>query len=419
MNINQYSLDSLKQLISLKSCELLEDRYSSIRQHINYSNVITDNKFIICGSKARDEIRLFAQIGLVLAIVDDTLAMKWKWLFGIPVITTSEWINLIKKDPSIISILLVSTLPATRHFYKQCLQHNMNYVSTLQFLLLLEYYKIRIPYSGSFSRYGLKYLDHTIFNIDHLLTTADVFYDYFSKYSFLNLILYRLTLDPNFLDSVAVGRGLHYDYNCYLFDKTYLEFNENEVYVDAGAFTGDSIEEFLFSVRGKYKKIYAFEPSLDNCNAINSRLKNLNSLYLKDFKDSIFIINKGLWSTDTQLEFKSLNANDLGGHIAESGLLGFGENYHSQLIDVTSIDNSTDHDATFIKFEVEGSEMEALQGSIISITKNKPKLAIAIYHKPEDLLLIPNYIKNLSLNYKIGFRQHDKFKPDATYIYCT
>jgi len=419
MNKKQESLDSLKKIISLRSTELLKDRYSLIRQHINNSNTLTNNKFIICGSTARDEIRLMAQIGTVIAIVDDSLSKKWNWLFGIPVITTSKWIDTIKSDPKIISLLLVSTLPATRHFHKQCLQHNMNYISILQFLLLLEYYKIRIPYTGSFSRYGLQYLDHAIFNIDNLLNSVDIFSDHFSKYSFLNLLLYRLTLDPNFLDSVAVGRGTHYDYNCYLFDKTYLEFNENEVYVDAGAFTGDSLEEFLFSVKGKYKKIYAFEPSLDNCNAINSRLKHLSSFYLNNISDSISIINKGLWSDDAQLEFKSLNSNDLGGHLAESGLLGFGENYHSQLIDVTSIDNATDHDATFIKFEVEGSEMEALLGSNITISKNKPKLAIAVYHKPEDLLLIPNYIKNLSLDYKIGFKQHDRYKPDATYIYCT
>ena len=74
-------------------------------------------------------------------------------------------------------------------------------------------------------------------------------------------------------------------------------------------------------------------------------------------------------------------------------------------IDICKIDTEAG-EATFIKMDIEGAELKALMGAKETIVQNKPKLAISIYHKPEDILQIPMYLKALVPEYKFYLRQY-------------
>jgi hypothetical protein len=56
--------------------------------------------------------------------------------------------------------------------------------------------------------------------------------------------------------------------------------------------------------------------------------------------------------------------------------------------------------------DVQGVELKALNGAVKTIMRDRPKLAICVYHKPEDLFKIPKYIKNLVPEYKLYMRHH-------------
>ena len=60
----------------------------------------------------------------------------------------------------------------------------------------------------------------------------------------------------------------------------------------------------------------------------------------------------------------------------------------------------------YIKLDVEGAELETLQGAAKTIVRWKPKMAICVYHKPEDLWTLPKYIKSLRADYEFQFRHH-------------
>jgi hypothetical protein len=64
---------------------------------------------------------------------------------------------------------------------------------------------------------------------------------------------------------------------------------------------------------------------------------------------------------------------------------------------------------TFIKLDIEGSEMNALVGAKNTILKHKPKLAVCVYHKPTDLWEIPLFLKKLVPEYTIHLRHHSDF----------
>ncbi|MEI0604854.1 FkbM family methyltransferase [Brachyspira alvinipulli] len=89
-----------------------------------------------------------------------------------------------------------------------------------------------------------------------------------------------------------------------------------------------------------------------------------------------------------------------------------------EIIDVISIDNFLDgNPITFLKSDIEGEEFNMLKGAENTIKKYKPKMAISVYHRPDDLLTIPKYIKELVPEYNFSLRHHSLSFND-TVLYC-
>ena len=169
-----------------------------------------------------------------------------------------------------------------------------------------------------------------------------------------------------------------------------FEWNEEEVFVDAGAYDGDTIENFLAVTRQKYKYIYAFEPDE----------KNYKKLLQRGFEDKIQIFHAGLYNENGEVHFSGNKGGS--SKVEEEGTCS---------IPVLKFDDLQlpEKDITFIKMDIEGSELSALYGMKKTIIKNKPKLAICIYHKFEDLWELPLYIKSLVPDYKLYIRNYTTY----------
>jgi FkbM family methyltransferase len=67
----------------------------------------------------------------------------------------------------------------------------------------------------------------------------------------------------------------------------------------------------------------------------------------------------------------------------------------------------------FIKMDIEGAELDALRGAEASIRKHRPKLAISVYHRPEDFADIPRYIDSLGLGYTFYLEHHTLYQNET------
>lgn len=178
---------------------------------------------------------------------------------------------------------------------------------------------------------------------------------------------------------------------------------ENEVFVDGGAYNGDTIRS-LISVFGKgtayYKKIYAWEPDPDNRKRLIENCKGLKNIEILPF---------GMWDKKTMLSFQT--NGDFDSRFSKDGTLQ---------VPVDSIDDlCSDEKVTFIKMDIEGSEINALHGAEKVIRRDKPRLAICIYHKPEHFYEIPFLIKEMVPEYKFYIRHHSGYASETVlYAVC-
>ncbi len=186
------------------------------------------------------------------------------------------------------------------------------------------------------------------------------------------------------------------------FQKDIFSDFTGDAFIDGGDFIGDVTEKILRL--GKYNKIYAWEPDRKNIEALSKIMER---------HPNVINIPYALWSEKTTLYFSEEGT-------AGSKVVGNQKSTVKTIsLEANSIDNVHAEDkVSFIKMDIEGAEMQALKGAEKIIMRDKPNLAICIYHSFEDLYRIPLYIKSLVPEYKMYIRHHSD-RSIETVVYAT
>ena len=187
---------------------------------------------------------------------------------------------------------------------------------------------------------------------------------------------------------LSSGDTVCYDPSQY-FLKDIIKLLPNEVFIDGGGFVGDTALNFIEQTAGFFNKIHIFEPIKRNCEQIR---KNIT-----DLSDKVILHSLGLYSTSIETSFEDSGSGSRIGKGKDLVKLVALDNYFSE---------QERSEITYIKLDVEGAEMSALEGMQNTIIKYSPKLAICIYHKPADLWELPLYVHKLNPTYKLYIRQH-------------
>ena len=181
--------------------------------------------------------------------------------------------------------------------------------------------------------------------------------------------------------------------------KELFSFGEEETYVDAGAYDGDTVQEFLNLSGHRYKKIFALEPDSKN-------FRKLTEFVRQNGLNTVSCLRAGVWSECGVLE---LNGN--GGRQSTFRKSSGHKKVKTQPVDVVSVDSVLGNDhADYMKFDVEGVEKEALTGAARHLVPDcngaLPKLLVAAYHHDEDIFALPLLLWELQPDYKIYLRKH-------------
>lgn len=252
-----------------------------------------------------------------------------------------------------------------------------------------------VPVVGS-GLFDSDYLsDHEV----DIMTLRPLLADEKSRSVFDSLIKYRITGD------ISVLRGCETDKSEAL---GLLNIGSDETYVDLGAYNGDTVEEFLRITNRKFKKIYAVEPDRRNYSKLRRRHYALGSAVFEH-------INAAAWSEDETLTFyRRAGRNSSLTDTASEKTAGTPVEIAGRSVDSILGGEA----ATIIKYDVEGSEKQALLGSAETIRKYKPRLIVSLYHRTGDMTELPLLVKELNPSYKMYLRHHPYIPAWDTNLYC-
>ena len=175
------------------------------------------------------------------------------------------------------------------------------------------------------------------------------------------------------------------------FDLQYFDLEnlklEKEYFADVGALDGETTKYFFEHFKGG--QAYVFEP--------NPKQFEVTCDALNDYPEAE-LFPYGLYDENTTLHFAECKTDAGSAKISEDGEI---------TVEVRKMDDVLrNKPVTFIKMDIEGSELAALRGAEHIIREQRPKLAICVYHKPEDIWEIPSLILDYHPDYHLYLRHY-------------
>jgi len=198
-----------------------------------------------------------------------------------------------------------------------------------------------------------------------------------SRQTLLDVVRYRLTANARIMQNYAVHMQDQYF-------EPFLNLG-SDVFVDAGGFDGDTTEEFC-SRYPDYRQVHLFEPSQRNMRAAKARLAA--------YRDIVFH-QEGLSDQVGRITFD-----------AEAGSASAVTSGPGEEIQMTTLDLAVAEPVSVIKMDLEGWELTALAGCRRHIREDRPKLAIAVYHRASDFRKVWRYARSIHPDYKVYLRHY-------------
>ena len=191
------------------------------------------------------------------------------------------------------------------------------------------------------------------------------------------------------------------DYNLHPFVKIGLskgdmEYIKNKDIIDAGAFTGDTS---LPLSKRTTKNVYAFEPFKDSFEILKKNISDNNI-------ENIIPVNRSLGNINGERSL-FLSGNNVQGITSDATLRSYDNEIKVQETTIDTFVEENNLEVGFITIDVEGAEMNLLEGALNTIKTQKPLLYISMYHKVSDYFDIIPWVANLDLGYEFNITKEN------------
>jgi len=161
----------------------------------------------------------------------------------------------------------------------------------------------------------------------------------------------------------------------------------DECFIDCGAFDGDTVRVFLDWSNRSFSKVVAFEPDPRNADALEVFAGRDKSL-----KGRMEIFRNATGERADIVRFAASGKTDAA--ISAAGDIE---------VKCVTLDHilASQH-ATFIKMDIEGAEMSTLRGAREVIGRERPILAVCVYHQQDHLWEVPLTIHSQMAKARFG-----------------
>ena len=181
------------------------------------------------------------------------------------------------------------------------------------------------------------------------------------------------------------------------FPNDLFRLSDSEVFIDCGAYDGDTIAEFRQVSRDQFAQIIAFEPDPSNFALLQASVEGDDRISIQPY------------ATGARRETLRFSVTGTGSHISSVG---------DCEIEAIALDEALSGIApTYVKFDIEGSEPDALNGARETIVRHRPKLAVCVYHAPDHLWSIPQQLHELLPDSRLTLRTYNADGLDCV-CYC-
>ncbi len=163
----------------------------------------------------------------------------------------------------------------------------------------------------------------------------------------------------------------------------FFELTENEKFIDVGAFTGDTLDNFMQITGGKFSSYIALEPDRKNFIKLEKKITS-------NLSGRVKALQIGAGGRNCEIHF-----SESGSDASSVDELG------TNIIKVVKLDDlDVAQGPSFVKIDVEGFEPEVIKGMSRLLKKEQPKLALCVYHRSEHLWRLPFEIIAVNGKYK-------------------
>ena len=355
----------------MRMAQLTDKRLEKLHQIQEQLSVRNGDLYIWGAAKTAEKITAFITENSTLsaaAYVVDDLYFKEGTFLGRPLIKASEFFKKVtEKDHVILGFMQYDRV---RELEKEL----QSYVSFSFFPIPLS------PYADGVCLDRAFYEKHK----ERFESTRGILSDEISGQTFDSFVNAHMTGNTEQLDSLY-AKGQYFN--------ELTSVCRPGCFVDCGAYIGDTIQAAIDFLGSRVERIIAFEPDPENIKKLKQYIN------IEENKIRIKILQKGSYDKPTVLKFSS--SSDMNSAISENGNL---------TIETDTIDHAAEDmgEISFIKMDIEGSELKSILGAADTIRKYHPILAVCAYHKPEDLLELPEAIRKITddSGYKYYLRYH-------------
>ena len=242
-------------------------------------------------------------------------------------------------------------------------------------------------YAPDVPAFGDTLFDRAFFEAhrEELERAADLLSDEESKSIFWNVVGFKLTGKISFLESAESDREADL--------ARFVRPWELTAAMDLGAYNGDTVRELLDRSQGSIQRIYAMEPDART-------YKKLAAYAEGEARAEVIALPMGAWSERDVLSFDASGNRNASVGENRSGVLA-DRPIRVRAVEVDSPDNVLGGARVdYIKYDVEGSEREALLGSVRTVSQWEPTLMVSLYHRSEDLFALPLLLRELFPQYE-------------------